>query len=112
MFSKVEPINVVKGLPAVESEPSDDDEEGDGAPAPTQKESEGRIITLEFENTFVIATCEPSLPNVALGGQGRLAHFNFLWSLDVPNAGQGLKNLAEKVSRFLSTLPLSRSLDR
>ncbi|GAA5835153.1 hypothetical protein JCM3766R1_006885 [Sporobolomyces carnicolor] len=73
VFSKVEPINVVKGLPAVESEPSDDDEEGDGAPAPTQKESEGRIITLEFENTFVIATY-------------------------VPNAGQGLKNLAEKAS--------------
>ncbi|GAA5878406.1 hypothetical protein JCM16303_002762 [Sporobolomyces ruberrimus] len=60
IFSKIEPINVVKGLPTTE-------------PDVPQKDSEGRIITLEFEKSYVVATY-------------------------VPNAGQGLKTLPEKAA--------------
>ncbi|GAA6020084.1 hypothetical protein JCM11491_006389 [Sporobolomyces phaffii] len=58
VFSKLAPVAVVKGLPTTE-------------PDAPQRESEGRIITLEFDHTYLVATY-------------------------VPNAGQGLKTLPEK----------------
>ncbi|GAA5858079.1 hypothetical protein JCM5353_005011, partial [Sporobolomyces roseus] len=73
IFSKLEPINVTKGLPTTE-------------PEIKQKESEGRIVTLEFEKTFVIGTY-------------------------VPNAGQGLKTLPEKASWNKSFETYLRQLD-
>ncbi|GAA5903786.1 exodeoxyribonuclease III [Sporobolomyces salmoneus] len=87
IFSKIEPISVVKGLPADLTTPADEKEQEEGvAHPPTQKESEGRIITLEFEKTFVIATY-------------------------VPNAGQGLKTLPEKAAWNKSFETYLHSLD-
>ncbi|KAK4053006.1 hypothetical protein OIV83_001739, partial [Microbotryomycetes sp. JL201] len=57
ILSKLEPKGVTMGLPTSKQD---------------QKLSEGRIITLEFDNTYVIGTY-------------------------VPNAGEGLKNLDKKV---------------
>ncbi|KAM0792388.1 hypothetical protein ACM66B_005068 [Microbotryomycetes sp. NB124-2] len=57
ILSKLEPKSVTMGLPTSKQE---------------QKLSEGRIVTLEFDNTYVIGTY-------------------------VPNAGEGLKNLDKKI---------------
>ncbi|GAA5905397.1 hypothetical protein JCM5296_003706 [Sporobolomyces johnsonii] len=60
VFSKIAPVSVVLGMPTTE-------------PEVPQKESEGRIVTLEFPNTYLVGTY-------------------------VPNAGQGLKNLDLKAA--------------
>ncbi|BGP37979.1 hypothetical protein JCM10449v2_001906 [Rhodotorula kratochvilovae] len=57
IFSKVKPINVTRGF--------------EGSEEVSAADSTGRMITLEFENTYVVGTY-------------------------VPNAGQGLKSLPEK----------------
>ncbi|BGP06056.1 hypothetical protein JCM10049v2_001875 [Rhodotorula toruloides] len=57
IFSKIKPLNVSKGFQASEEV--------------TAADSEGRMITLEFENSYVVGTY-------------------------VPNAGNGLKTLPEK----------------
>ncbi|KPV75916.1 uncharacterized protein RHOBADRAFT_2047, partial [Rhodotorula graminis WP1] len=72
IFSKVKPLNVTLGFTA-----SDEVSAAD---------SEGRMVTLEFENTFVVGTY-------------------------VPNAGQGLKNLADKERWNRAFETYLRSLD-
>lgn len=63
-------MNVTKGIPPPPTPSSGEEEtkelkeeegEGEGVgvqKGPSQKESEGRIITLEFENHYLIATCK------------------------------------------------------
>ncbi|GAA5965259.1 hypothetical protein JCM3765_006376 [Sporobolomyces pararoseus] len=73
IFSKIKPLNVTKGIPPPFSSTQEEEVEEGKVRGPSQEESKGRIITLEFENNYLIATY-------------------------VPNAGQGLKNLAEKAA--------------
>ncbi|GAA5885478.1 hypothetical protein JCM6882_009636 [Rhodosporidiobolus microsporus] len=58
IFSKTKPLNVIYGM-------------HDGGEDVSKEESEGRCVTLEFDNTFVVGTY-------------------------VPNAGSGLKNMDQK----------------
>ncbi|GAA5851294.1 hypothetical protein JCM9279_001095 [Rhodotorula babjevae] len=72
IFSKIKPLNVTLGFT-----------ESDEVSA---ADSEGRMVTLEFENTFVVGTY-------------------------VPNAGQALKNLADKERWNRAFETYLRSLD-
>lgn len=105
IFSKIKPLNVTRGF-------TESDEV-------TAADSEGRMITLEFDNSYVVGTCawcEPSLslllfllrPSVASPFTDAFPRSD---APDVPNAGAGLKSLPDKEKWNRAFETYLRSLD-
>jgi hypothetical protein len=62
----------------------------------SEHDKEGRVITAEYEKFFLVTSCKINIMayqylfamvNIAVTDM----HFHCMYSLDIPNSGQGLK---------------------